>query len=272
MTARGSLRPRRKRLGQHFLIDGRVADRAVRHADLAPEDTVLEIGPGTGVLTRRIAPRVRRLVAIETDPRLARDLQALGAAWPALEVVHADATKVDLGSRGPFTKVVANLPYSVSTPLTFQLLPLPVRFHVLMYQREFAQRLVAEVGQDAYGRLGAARAYWARAEYLETVPASAFSPRPDVASALVRLIPLAAPPFPVSSPRAYEDLLRILFSTRRKTIRATLRHQARALGLPDAAAADGVARRWGLADERPEAVAPADFGRLTLVLDEAGHG
>lgn len=264
---------RRKAMGQHFLTDPRVAERAVGYAALEPQDVVLEIGPGTGVLTRRLAAQVRRLVAVEKDGALACRLQEEFADRPHVELLEADATRLDLGALGPFTKVVANLPYSVSTPLTFQLLPLPWTTAVLMYQEEFARRLVAEVGQPAYGRLSAARALFASAQYLETVPAGAFQPTPRVDSALVRLTRHRRAPFAVSDPDRYLDVLRILFSTRRKTLRATLRQQHRALGLASPEAADRVVEAWGWGAERPERVAPLEFGRLTLLLEEAtGHG
>lgn len=263
---------RRKALGQHFLIDPRVADRQVARAELAPEDEVLEVGPGTGVLTRRIAPRVRRLVAVEKDAALVQRLRPEFAAATNVEIVEGDATEIDYAGLGRFNKVVANLPYSVSTPITFQLLPLDWDVAVLMYQLEFAERLVAEVGRKDYGRLAAARAYFATAELVERVPRTAFQPPPEVASGIVRLQRHRNPPFPVASPERYLELLRIVFSTRRKTLRATLRHQHAALGLPDGETAERVLETWGRGGERPERVPPADFGRLTLLLDEArGH-
>lgn len=259
----------RKRLGQHFLTDPRVADRTLEHARLEPHDVVLEIGPGTGVLTRRLAARCASVIAVEKDRTLAQGLERL--QLPNLRVVAADATHVPLPELGAFNKVVANLPYSVSTPLTFRLLPLDVGLLVLMYQREFAERLVARPGESSYGRLAAACAYWAHAEYLETVPRAAFRPPPKVASALVRLTPLRPPPFPVASPQAYERLLRLLFGTRRKTIRASLRREWKALELPSPGAAERVALELGVGDRRPEEVRPAEFGQLSQALAEAAE-
>lgn len=257
----------RKRLGQHFLIDPRVANRTLDHARLGPADDVLEIGPGTGFLTRRLAARCRRVLAVEADRRLVATLARPGALPANVEVVLGDARKVDLGTLGRFNKVVANLPYSVSTPITFRLLPLRVDVHMLMFQKEFALRLAAMPGDENYGRLAAACAYWARAEYVETVPRRAFSPPPRVESALVRLEPHPQRPFPAAAPEAYERLLRVVFSTRRKTVRATLRHQHRLVGLPDLAAAERACDDWGLADRRPEELAPSDLGRLSLILE-----
>ncbi len=234
---------------------------------------VLEIGPGPGALTRRIAPHVRRLVAVETDAELVRRLSAEFAAQPHVEIHHADATKLDWKTLGPFNKAVANLPYSVSTPITFRLLPEAWTLAVLMYQDEFARRLVAEVGQNAYGRLSAARAYYATAEMVETVPPTAFQPPPKVRSAVVRLRRHRAPPFEVADEAAYLELLRIVFSTRRKTLRSTLRHQHEALGVPHPGTLERLVEAWGRGADRPEQVSPADFGRFTFLLAEArGHG
>lgn len=261
---------RRKALGQHFLIDTRVARRILDHAGLAPEDTVLEVGPGTGALTKLMAPRVKRLIAAEKDAALAKRLRLEFASAKHVEIVEADAAEDDLTQWGPFEKVVANLPYSVSTPITFQLLPLAWSLAVLMYQKEFALRLVADGPEDAaYGRLSAARAYFATTEYLETVPPGAFQPPPKVASSIVRLRRHPTRPFEVASPDAYLELLRVAFSTRRKTMRSTLRHQHRVLDIPDADTADRVLHAWGHGSERPEEIPPPEFGRLTLLLAEA---
>lgn len=263
---------RRKALGQHFLRDARVADRQIEYAELEPDDVVLEIGPGTGFLTRRIAPRVARLIAIEKDSALAKSLLREFPESSNVRIVEADATRADLAAHGPFNKIVANLPYSVSSPITFQLLPLLWDRAVLMYQKEFADRLVAQVGHKDYGRLSAARAYFAAAEYLETVGRGAFQPPPEVSSAIVRLRRHRNPPFEVSSPTDYLELVRVLFSTRRKTIRSTLRHQARALGLASLDGVDPLLDAWGRGDARPEEVAPADLGDLSLRLARVkGH-
>lgn len=266
-------RRQRKALGQHFLTDVRVAERQLGYADLQPDDVVLEIGPGPGVLTRRIAPRVGRLIAVEKDEALARRLQMEFAQNDRVSIIAGDATEVALGSLGSFNKIVANLPFSVSTPITFRFLPATWDLAVLMYQEEFARRLVAEVGQKTYGRLSAARAYFAAAEYLETVPRGAFQPPPEVNAGVVRLRRHRNPPFEVANADEYLELLRVLFSTRRKTIRATLHHQWKTLGLGGPEAADAVAQGWGRGSERPERVPPAELGRLSILIHEArGHG
>lgn len=262
----------RKAMGQHFLTDVRVAQRTVDAAELTSEDVVLEVGPGTGVLTRRLAPKVKTLLAIEKDADLVKRLLLEFPAESNVRIIEGDATDFDYAALGPFRKIVANLPYSVSTPITFRLLPLQWEVAVLMYQSEFAERLVAEVGKPEYGRLSAARAYFATAKLLETVPRGAFHPPPKVTSGIVRLQRHRNPPFAVSNAQAYLDLLRVVFSTRRKTVRSTLTHQHAQVGLNDAEAVDRVLDTWGRGADRPERVPPADFGKLSILLAEArGH-
>ena len=140
------IRPSKSR-GQHFLVDARVAHRALGYADLHASDVVLEIGPGLGVLTRELVPRVKRVVAIESDRRLAEYLRR---AIPDAEIIHGDALKVDWPD---FDVMVSNLPYQISSPLTFRLLSTPFDRAVLMYQWEFAKRMVAAPGTADYSRL-----------------------------------------------------------------------------------------------------------------------
>lgn len=263
---------RRRSLGQHFLTDRRVLERILGYADLAADDTVLEIGPGLGVLTRRLAETVRRVVALELDPTMIEELERQGLAAKNVQVIRGDAARFDYAALGPIDKVVANLPYSASSPITFQLFRVPFQRAVLMYQLEFAQRLTAAPGEADYGRLAAACAYHARAEILERVPPTAFTPPPEVKSAIVRLTPHARPPFAVGSPDSYSELLRVLFSTRRKTIRATLRRHHEEIGLPDWVAVDGALEALSVGDRRPEELTPPDLGRLDATLEALRHG
>lgn len=256
---------RRHRLGQHFLTDVRVLERQLRYAELAPTDTVLEIGPGLGVLTQRLRDRVQKVIAVELDPHMIEELRRRGLEDENVTLVHGDAAQLDYTRLGPFNKVVANLPYSASSPITFQLLRLKFERAVLMYQLEFAERLVANQDSSNYGRLSAARAYFADAEILERVPRGAFSPPPDVSSALVLLRPHATAPFPVGSPDSYLELLRIVFSTRRKTLRATLRKQHAELGYGQHDV-EAVLAALGVADRRPEEMTPAELGALDHAL------
>ena len=246
--------PRRGRppLGQHFLRDVRHAERAVEAADLRPEDVVLEVGPGEGVLTRLLAPRAREVVAVELDPRLADHVEGLGL--PNVRVVRGDAVQADLP---PFDACVSNLPYQISSPFLFRLLALPFRVAVLLVQKEFADRLVAPPGGGDYGRLSVNAQRKAEVTTLARVPPGAFSPPPRVDSALVKIVP-RPPPFDVPDEAAYEKVVEAAFAQRRKKLANALS------SLPPPLRER--ARDAPFADRRAEELTPADFALLTRHL------
>ncbi len=262
---------RRHRLGQHFLTDLRVLERQLRYAELNESDTVLEIGPGLGALTQRLREHVKKVIAVELDPGMLDELRRRGLEDEKTQLVQGDAARLDYSQLGGFNKVVANLPYSASSPITFQLLLTKFELAVLMYQLEFAERLVADQTSDNYGRLSAARAYFAEAKILERVPRGAFSPPPDVSSALVMLRPHAKPPFQVGSPESFLAFLRVVFSTRRKTLRSTLKKQHGELGFT-AEHVEAVLARLGVGERRPEEMTPAELGAVDHALSKVHHG
>jgi 16S rRNA (adenine1518-N6/adenine1519-N6)-dimethyltransferase len=263
---------RRAALGQHFLTDRNYVARIVASAALTEADVVLEVGPGHGALTGPMLATGAAVVAVETDRALVAELTARLGSTGRLRLHHADAVKAPLAAWGPYTKLVANLPYRVSTPLTFRFLDLAFEEAVLMYQREFADRMAARPGTSAYGRLTASVAYHASVETLFHVPPGAFSPPPRVGSSVVRLRPHSSPPFPVSGVDAYRELLRVAFTNRRKTMRAIMRAQHAAVGVASAEQAVGVIESMDWADRRPETLSPSDFGSLTLALAEGADG
>jgi 16S rRNA (adenine1518-N6/adenine1519-N6)-dimethyltransferase len=215
VLSRIGARPSRSR-GQHFLVDARVAARQLEYAALRPSDVVLEIGPGLGVLTRALVERVKHVVAIESDRRFAEYLRA---EIPEAEILHADALKVDWPR---FDVMVSNLPYHISSPITFRLLGTPFDHAVLMYQREFAKRMIAAPGTPDYSRLSVGVSVRAACTILERVPRNAFHPQPRVDSALVRLEP-RPPLFPIADPEAFDAVVAALFEHRRKTVENGLR-------------------------------------------------
>ncbi|OGS49783.1 MAG: ribosomal RNA small subunit methyltransferase A, partial [Euryarchaeota archaeon RBG_16_68_12] len=241
-------------LGQHFLIDERVARRQVEAARLRPDETVLEVGPGLGALTRLLASHAGRVVAIERDRRLAEGLASLGGN---VEVVRGDALEVEWPR---FDVMVSNLPYVISSPVTFRLLETAFDRAVLMYQREFAERIVARPGTKDYSRLTVNVAHRADAEILERVPRSAFHPQPRVDSAVVRLV-RRPPPYRIEDEAVLHDVVDACFSHRRKTI-------ANALDLawqrfsPDRGRWREATRGLPFLGKRPEALSPADFADL----------
>lgn len=203
-----------KKLGQHFLVDRRVLARIGDYASLSEKDRVLEIGPGTGNLTRVLAERAGRVFAIEVDPALATSLEG---RFKNVTVTRGDALKVPFPD---YNKVVSNLPYQISSKITFKLLERPFNLAVLMYQKEFAERMVASPGTKEYGRLTLNVSLRAEAEILEFVPRGAFSPMPAVESAIVRLRPRVERIH--VDERAFDDLTRRLFSMRRKKVKKSL--------------------------------------------------
>ncbi|MFA7394183.1 MAG: 16S rRNA (adenine(1518)-N(6)/adenine(1519)-N(6))-dimethyltransferase RsmA [Pigmentiphaga sp.] len=213
----------RKRFGQHFLVDDAMIENIVRAISPARDDNLVEIGPGLSALTRPLLQRLDRLRVIELD----RDLAArLRREWPAerLAITEADALTVDFSAFGPGLRVVGNLPYNISTPILFHLMPFAdqIRDQHFMLQREVVERMVARPGDDGYGRLAVMLQTRYRMHNLFEVPADAFDPPPRVVSAVVRMKPL-----PADRPRArdealFADLVARAFGQRRKMLRRSL--------------------------------------------------
>ncbi|ELY48332.1 16S ribosomal RNA methyltransferase A [Natronorubrum sulfidifaciens] len=259
---------------QHFLVDDRVLDRLPTYLTALDADTshLLEIGGGTGVLTDRLLEIADEVTVVERDRELAAFLTeefADEVAAGELTVIEGDALEVELPD---FTASVSNLPYGVSSEITFRLLP-EGRPLVLMFQQEFAERMVAEPGTAEYGRLSVSTQHYADAELVESIPKEAFSPPPAVQSAVVRLEP-REPEYEVDDEDFFLRFVKALFTQRRKTIRNAIRNTAHISGLeePDAvveAASEDVLRK------RAGAMAPAEFAALAQLaadVSEIGDG
>lgn len=242
----------RKRFGQHFLHDPAVLERIAAAIAPAPGEALFEIGPGEGALTRLLVARAGRIAAIEID----RDLAALlcrAFAPHELELHCADVLAFDLARLPAGVRLVGNLPYNISTALLFRVAALGdrVRDCHFMLQREVVERMVAEPATPQYGRLSVMLQARFAIERLFAVAAGAFRPAPAVASALVRMRPLAAPEPPVG----FAALVRRAFGARRKTLR-------NALGLTPAQFA-ALGLDPGL---RPENLSPQDYLRIAAIL------
>lgn len=225
MAAHG-IRPQH-RLGQNFLIDASVLDTIVAASGAGPDDFVLEIGPGLGPLTQRLAEVAGKVLAVELDRNLVAILEkTVVAAHPNVEVIQGDAGRIDLHellearlASGQKAKVAANLPYYITTPLVMRLLEatLPLDKIVVMVQKEVADRMVSPPGSKAYGALSVAVQYYTEVRIVTTVGRAAFLPPPDVDSAVVAMSVRTVPP--VDAPReAFFRVVRAAFGQRRKAL------------------------------------------------------
>lgn len=256
----GSIYPK-KRLGQNFLKDPHYLKKIVDEAGLGPEDQVLEIGPGLGHLTRFIAEKAKRVIAVELDDRLIPLLKEGFAGVSNVEIVHADALEYPFEALPGIWKLIANLPYYVSTPIIQKAVNARQRFSsmVLMLQKELAERITSGPGTKEYGALSVYVQMYMEVAIAFYVPAAAFSPSPDVDSALVV--------FKIRERSAVEvkdeaHLMRVVstaFSRRRKTLRNSLKQ----LGI-SRTDMDKIEQEIGIdLTRRPETLSIAEFGRLS---------
>ncbi|MBC6316157.1 16S rRNA (adenine(1518)-N(6)/adenine(1519)-N(6))-dimethyltransferase RsmA [Listeria grandensis] len=218
----------KKSLGQNFLIDSNILRRITETAGLDKETDVIEIGPGIGALTEHLARTSHRVLAFEIDQRLMAILPDTLAAYDNVDIVNEDILKVDVGAmieanlpeRTKPVKVVANLPYYVTTPIILQLLheDLPVSSMTFMLQKEVADRISAKPSTKAYGSLSIAIQYYMEAELAFIVPKTVFMPQPNVDSAIIHLKRREEPPAKVNDVDFFFDITRSAFAQRRKTL------------------------------------------------------
>lgn len=205
-----------RRKGQYILMDEGVIERQIDYANLTKQETVLEIGPGLGALTLKLAERAGKVVAIEKDSRLFSYLK--GKIPSNVELINADVLEVDLPK---FNVAVSNLPYRISSPVTFKLLNHRFSRAILMYQKEFAERMIAKSGEKGYSRLSVNVFYKADCRILEFVSKDAFYPVPKVNGAIIELAP-REPPFSVLREKTFFKVVETLFGQRRKKIKNAL--------------------------------------------------
>lgn len=217
----------KKSLGQNFLIDRNILEKIVRVANVTKETGVIEIGPGFGALTEKLAQHADKVVAFEIDKRLLPILDETLAGYDNVTIIHSDILKVDLHdaigthfNQGQDLLVVANLPYYVTTPILMKLLEdkLPVRGIVCMLQKEVAERISAKPNTKQYGSLSIAVQFYGQVETSFFVPKTVFIPRPNVDSAVISITLHKKPPYPVEDERLFFEIVRAAFAKRRKTI------------------------------------------------------
>lgn len=215
-----------KKFGQNFLIDEHVLGKIIRSAEITEDDFVVEIGPGIGTLTQYLAASAREVAAIEIDDALIPILEDTLSAYDNVTVIHEDVLKVDLcklaeeKNGGKPIKVVANLPYYITTPIIMGLFEnhVPVESITIMVQKEVADRMKTGPGSKDYGALSLAVQYYAKPELVANVPPNCFMPRPRVGSAVIRLTRHAKVPVQAEDEKLMFQMIRASFNQRRKTL------------------------------------------------------
>lgn len=219
----------KKRFGQNFLMDQTIIASLINAIDPHKDETIIEIGPGLGALTKPLLKYVSALHVVEIDRDIINWMQT-EYAMPAYTnnkiIIHnADALKFDFSSVGKDLRITGNLPYNISTPILFHLLDnlASIKDMHFMLQKEVVERMVAAPSTPAYGRLSVMLQYYLHMEYLITVPPEAFKPAPKVESAFVRCVPYTALPYTANDTELFAKIVLAAFSQRRKTIRNTLK-------------------------------------------------
>lgn len=269
-----------KKYGQNFLIDPHVLDKIIRAAQIGPEDFVVEVGPGIGTMTQYLACRAGHVTAIEIDKALIPILEDTLKGYDNVTILNEDILKVDLcrlakeQNGGRPVKVVANLPYYITTPIIMGLFEshVPVESITVMVQKEVADRMRTGPGSKDYGALSLAVQYYARPELIANVPPNCFMPRPRVGSAVIRLLRHEKPPVQVENEAYLFGLIRASFQQRRKTLVNGLTH-APDICVPKEAFEEALKKMKLSPSVRGETLTLAQFAELanlTLESQKAG--
>jgi 16S rRNA (adenine1518-N6/adenine1519-N6)-dimethyltransferase len=252
-----------KLLGQNFMFETRLYSKLAAYADLGAGDVVLDAGAGFGLLTRFLSETCKGVVAVEKDPQLAAFLKDEFKNTANVTVVEGDMLKTQLPA---FNKAVAAPPYYLSSQLVIWLLERKVDCAVLIVQREFAERLTAEVGSEAYGWLTVVAQQQAEAKILDTVPKDIFYPPPEVDSVILSIKPLEANPFQVKDTAKFVQLTKWLFTQRNKKLAKALAPYIRSTYKFSKQEAEAIADKLPHRDQRPRELQPKDFGEIADAL------
>lgn len=262
-----------KKFGQNFLIDGHVLDKIIAGAGVTKDDMVLEIGPGIGTMTQYLAEAAGKVVAVEIDRNLLPILQETLADYDNVKVIHADVLSLDLEklvqeeNGGRPIKVVANLPYYITTPIIMALFEqhVPLANVTVMVQKEVAARMKSGPGSKDYGALSLAVQYYAEPYIVANVPCNCFMPRPNVDSAVIRLTRYEEPPVQVNDEKMLFKIIRASFNQRRKTLQNGLNNSSELNFTKDQIAA-AIAEAGFSPSVRGEALTLEQFAKLTDIL------
>lgn len=257
-----------KRLGQNFLVDEEIVRKIVAAAELTPEDTVLEVGPGIGTLTQGLAMSGAQVVAVELDKRLLPVLDKTLEGYNNVRIVSGDILEVDIKATvgAPVFKVAANLPYYITTPIIFNLLEqrLPMERLVAMVQKEVAERMVAKPGGKDYGALSVSIQYYTEPEIAFLVPPASFIPAPNVDSAVIVCKRRLVPPVDICDEKLFFKVVKAAFSVRRKMLSNALKN----MGITGEQAAAWLERAEINPKRRGETLSLQDFASLTNCFNE----
>ena len=258
-----------KKFGQNFLIDPRVLEKIIKAAEITEDDCVLEIGPGIGTMTQHLACAAKKVIAVEIDRALIPILQDTLSGWDNVRIINEDVMKVELAklaeeeNGGKPLKVVANLPYYITTPIIMGLFEnhVPLKSITVMVQREVADRMQVGPGTKDYGALSLAVQYYAKPYIVANVPPNCFMPRPKVGSAVIRLERYEEPPVKVKDEKLMFRIIRASFNQRRKTLANGLKNSAELDFTKEeiAAAIAGIGKEPGV---RGETLTLEEFARL----------
>jgi len=261
-----------KKFGQNFLIDTHVLEKIIDASEITKEDCVLEIGPGIGTMTQYLAESAREVIAVEIDKALIPILGDTLKAYDNVTIINDDILKVDINkiveekNDGRAIKVVANLPYYITTPIIMGLFEshVPLKSITIMVQKEVADRMQVGPGTKDYGALSLAVQYYAKPEIVANVPPNCFIPRPNVGSAVIRLTRYEQPPVEVKDEKFMFNLIRASFNQRRKTLVNGLQNGG--LGLTKEAIMSALENMNLLTTIRGEALTLEQFAQLSNLL------
>lgn len=262
-----------KKYGQNFLIDTNVLDKIISAAEITADDCVLEIGPGIGTMTQCLAEHAREVVAVEIDKNLIPVLEETLSEYDNVTIINEDILKVDIGeiarkkNGGRPIKVVANLPYYITTPIIMGLFEnhVPLESIIVMVQKEVAERMQVGPGTKDYGALSLAVQYYAKPEIVANVPPNCFIPRPGVGSAVIRLTCYREKPVQVTDEKKMFALIRASFNQRRKTLTNALGN-APELGISKESAAAALEKMQLPPAIRGEALTLEQFAELSELV------